>query len=258
MRFLHDVGNGTAALGAAQRGDDAEGALVVAALADLHVRGPPRHRVAAGRAGVGDVVRIGNDGAVALAPDDLRDARVGRGADEIVDLRHLLLQHVRVPLGQTAGDHQRLAPARLLVPGVIENGVDRFLLRIADEGAGIDQHHLRLARFLDQLVALLEQRSEHDFAVHPVLRAAEREQVQRGTSGEGRFLHERVPSGRGCFYNRSEAAVQSRARSAPAQSTQSSREDIRCGPRRDRAVSRGSSRTGCPPPARPACRGRAG
>jgi len=185
----HDVRDGPGALQPAQGRDDAERALVVAALGDLHVRRPARHRVAPRRAAVRDVVGIGDDGAVALALEDLRDARVGRGPDEVIDLGHLLLEHVRVALREASRHHQRLAATSFLQLGVLEDGVDRLLLGLPDEGAGVDQDHLRLSRLVHQLVSLVEQAAEHDFAVHPILRAAEREQVERRVCRKSGLLH---------------------------------------------------------------------
>src|SRR5207302_175479 len=82
---------------------------------------------------------------------------------------------------------------------MLENGIDRFLLGLSDECAGIDHHDLRLARVLHDFVPLLEERTEHDLAVHPVLRAAEREEVQSRIRGQRGFLHEQSFCKRGCF-----------------------------------------------------------
>src|SRR4029077_5067794 len=67
--------------------------------------------------------------------------------------------------------------ARFLVGGVLEDGVDGLLLGLGDEGAGVDQDDLRLLRLLPHPEALVEQAAEHDLAVHPVLGAAEGEQI---------------------------------------------------------------------------------
>src|SRR5207253_9390039 len=104
------------------------------------------------------------------------------------------LQHVRVALRQAARDHQRLAAAGLFELGVLEDGVDRFLLGLADEGAGIDEDDLRLARLLDERVPLVEQAAEHDLAVHPVLGAAEREEVEGLRHSAGIRSSKRVKS----------------------------------------------------------------
>ena len=118
-----DVGDRPGSLQAAEGGDDAEGALVVAAFADLHVSRPARHRIAPRSPAVGDVVRIRNHGPVALSPQDLRDARIGGGPDEVIDLRHLLLENVCVALRETTGNHQRLA-----APGFRVSRGDKILL----------------------------------------------------------------------------------------------------------------------------------
>src|SRR6202022_1160963 len=91
------------------------------------------------------------------------------------------------------GHHQRLAASRLLELGVLEDSVDRLLLVFRDESAGVDQHHLGLLRLLDDAVAALEERAQHHLGVHPVLRAAEREQVESRVVGQAgcaqRFGH---------------------------------------------------------------------
>ena len=175
LRFDHDVVDRPAPLQPAQRRDDAEGALVVAALGDLHVGRPARHRVAARRFGVRDVVGVGYDRPIAFALENLGNARISAGADEVIDLRHLLLEDIGVALREAAGDNQRFAAAGFFELGVLEDGVDRFLLGLTDEGAGVDQDDLGLFRLLDDRVAVVEQAAEHDLAVHPVLRAAERQ-----------------------------------------------------------------------------------
>ena len=63
---------------------------------------------------------------------------------------------------------------------MLEDGVDRLLLRLADEGAGVDEDHFRVLRLADQAVTLVEQAAEHHLAVYPVLRATERQQEKRG------------------------------------------------------------------------------
>jgi len=68
---------------------------------------------------------------------------------------------------------------------MLQDGVDRLLIRLADEGAGIDEDDLRALRLLDEAVARVEQAAEHHLAVDPVLGAAERQQVERWMGREG-------------------------------------------------------------------------
>jgi hypothetical protein len=63
------------------------------------------------------------------------------------------------------------------VLGQLENRVDRLLLGPVDEGAGVDDQHVRLRRVLGQLVAGALGEAEHDFRVDEVLRTAERDET---------------------------------------------------------------------------------
>ena len=137
-RFADDRLGRPAAIVAAQRRDDAEGALVVAAFGDLHVGVVPRRRQQPRRIGVVDVCGKGSgvrgpgsevdsvrrSSAAerhrsrarsslralrrANRVDDLRDFA---GAQHRVDLGNLRLQLVAIALGHAAGDDQTLAAA---------------------------------------------------------------------------------------------------------------------------------------------------
>ena len=63
--------------------------------------------------------------------------------------------------------------ARLLVLGHLEDGVDRLLLRLVDEGAGVDDEHVGVGGVAGQFVPLLLGEPEHHLGVDEVLRAAE-------------------------------------------------------------------------------------
>jgi len=56
----------------------------------------------------------------------------------------------------------------------LEDRLDRLLLGGADEAAGIDDDHLRLARIPHHLEAGLVAHAEHDLGIDAILGAAER------------------------------------------------------------------------------------
>ena len=67
----------------------------------------------------------------------------------------------------------RAAAAAFLVLGHLEDGVDRLLLRLVDEGAGVDHQHVGGRGIARQLMPRLLREPEHDLGVHKVLRTAE-------------------------------------------------------------------------------------
>ena len=95
------------------------------------------------------------------------------GAEDRVDLRNLRAQLVAIALRHAAGDDEALALAVLLELGHLEDGVDRFLLGLVDERAGVDDEHVGVGRVARQLVARLLGEPEHHLGVDEVLRAAE-------------------------------------------------------------------------------------
>jgi hypothetical protein len=59
------------------------------------------------------------------------------------------------------------------VLGHLEDGVDRLLLRLVDERAGVDDEDVGGGGVAGQLVAGALRQPEHHLGVHEVLRAAE-------------------------------------------------------------------------------------
>ena len=112
-----------------------------------------------------------------VAVDRVDDVRHFSGAEDGVDLGNFPFQLFSIPFGQTAGHDQPAARAALLMLRHLEDGVDRLLLRLVDEGAGVDHDHLGVRRVGGQLVAVALSQTEHHFGVHQILRAAERYQT---------------------------------------------------------------------------------
>ncbi len=179
LGFAHDRVGRPAPVVPAQRRDDAEGALVVAALGHLDVRIVPRcgeHARAVG------VVQIRWEARDQLQRDDASGAAALDGADDFrhvagsehgVDLRDLRLQLVAIPLAQAPRHHQAPAGAGLLQLRQLEDRIDRLLLGRIDERARIDDEHLRLGGIGRQHVARLLRQAHHDLGVDEVLGAAE-------------------------------------------------------------------------------------
>jgi len=84
-----------------------------------------------------------------------------------------LAEFVPIAFRQAAGDHEPLTLARFLQFGHLENRVDRFLFRLVDERAGVDDQHVRVRRVAGELMAGLLGEPEHHLRIDEVLRAAE-------------------------------------------------------------------------------------
>src|SRR5581483_11390486 len=99
------------------------------------------------------------------------------GADDAVELRNLAVERLAKPLGEAAGrDHplSRSAPVQ-----IIEEAVDRFLLRRPDEGAGVDDDHIGQRRRLHREIAGAPQALGHAFSLDGVLGAPEVFDIER-------------------------------------------------------------------------------
>ncbi len=182
---------------ASNLGDRAEGADVIAALAQAQVRGvrrgeqgsaqvcvptflAPTHQATVGQ----QVVRAGHG---ALVPqhgvDDGRHARVIREPQERVDLGDLFRQLLLVQLHQAAGDHHAPHVALLLHGDILKHRVDALFPSRVDEATGVDDDHVRIFGLGDQANASPVEVTHHDLAVHQVLGAAQGDQAH----GAGRF-----------------------------------------------------------------------
>ena len=71
------------------------------------------------------------------------------------------MELLAISLRQTARDHEPAARARLLVLGQLQNRVDRFLLRLVDERAGVDDEDICVRGVGRELVAGLLGQPEH-------------------------------------------------------------------------------------------------
>src|SRR5262245_51944246 len=180
IHLRNDVAQWPAPMLAAKLRDRAEGAAHVAAFGDLHVRvrNFPREQPRRGR-----VVQITRRGGrrpvftVRRLAHEIDDALEPRGAEDRIDLGHLLQDLAAVALRQAAGDDQRAAAAAPLQLGELEDGVDRLLARAVDEGARVHDHAFGVLGALYERMAGGGEAAEHQLGVDLVLGTTERGQV---------------------------------------------------------------------------------
>ena len=104
-----------------------------------------------------------------VARDSARDFHHLVCAENGVDLGQVCFDFLRVPLREATGYDQALAGTRLLEPGSLEDGIDRFPLGVLDEAAGVDDDDLGFRPVRGQDMAFLLQKTCHDLAVDKVL-----------------------------------------------------------------------------------------
>ncbi len=88
-----------------------------------------------------------------------------------------LLNLVAEALDQASGNDEFLGLAAGFVRGHFEDGVDRFLLRAFDEGAGIDDDDVGVFGAAGEFGSGAREQAHHDFAVDEVLGAAEADEA---------------------------------------------------------------------------------
>jgi hypothetical protein len=164
LGFRQHPADGPAGQPAPHRRDDAERALVVAALGDLQVRvvaggqldALGRHQVDEGVVGRGDVlVHRAHDLLVGLGTGDTQHVRV-------------FLQDALGPGAQAAGD-QHLAVSRHR----LADGLEGLVHGLVDEATGVHDHQVGILVGLDRLVALRAQARQEALGVHERLGAAQ-------------------------------------------------------------------------------------
>ena len=160
-----------------QGGDHAVGAAVGAPLRNLQVCRIGRRRLHAGEVGIEHEIGIPHIaellGSVPLFRQDFGDPGIFAGTDEDVHLGEFRPQFLLVALGKAPGNDQERAPGVVLPVGKVEDGVDALLLRLLDEGAGVDDDDIRFLLVGGDLVLFRRQAAEHHLGVHQVLRAAQ-------------------------------------------------------------------------------------
>ena len=167
----------TAAILAAQLGDDAVCAGVRAALGNLKVCRVTRGQALTVAFQIGAVHRAEIRPLFTAAGrlDRLYNVLITARAADDVNLGQIALDLLAVALCQAAGDDQTLHFA-LLALGGLQNGLDRLGLGRLDKTAGVDNAHLSLVHIVYNLAACLTQSGEHVLGVNQILGTAERDQ----------------------------------------------------------------------------------
>ncbi len=121
--------------------------------------------------------------------DDVSNLRDLINAHERIHFGHEFGQFVAKSLRQTAGNDDGLAALVCIAQfDGFKDGVHAFLLRGVNEGAGVDDDGIGLRGVVGDLDAVFQQRAEHDFGVHQIFGAAERNETDAQRLGTGIFL----------------------------------------------------------------------
>ena len=174
--MLHRAG----AVFAAQLGDDAEGAPVVAALRDAQEgvvtwRGEHAAELVARRV---DVVEAADGAARHDGLDRVHNVLVAAGAENAVHLRKFLCHLTLIALRHAAGDQNFLELAGLFQLRHGENVLDGLLIRAREEAAGVDHRSVAALGQRAKLHAGIAAQGHHLLAVDHIFRAAERNKVK--------------------------------------------------------------------------------
>ena len=115
--------------------------------------------------GVDALARIG-------ALEGGKELRTVRNAQKDVPFRQRGIEFIDELFGKTPCDDD-LFQLSAAVGIALENGFDRLLPRIIQEGAGVDDEHLRLLNIVRDGTAVAADLAQQPFAVHAVLVTAE-------------------------------------------------------------------------------------
>ena len=98
---------------------------------------------------------------------------------ELVHLRNFLFELLQVAFREASHHEHLLEPAAFLQFAKVQDHVDAFLLRVADEAAGVDDGDVAVGSFgiVEHLVALFFKQVEQVFRIHQVLGAPHRDNV---------------------------------------------------------------------------------
>ena len=139
------------------------------------------HRRWVPRFGGGEIVRA----ALGLEPvaaaldgfaNDLGHLRQLINAHEAVHLGEQFQQVLAKSLGQATGhDHTLGLPVVVSQRRGLEDGIHAFLLGGFDERAGVDDDRIGLAGIVGDFDAVAQEGAEHDFGVHQILGATQRD-----------------------------------------------------------------------------------
>ena len=179
--FGHNAFDAPAALATPQFRDDAEGAGVVAALADLEVGGGFGRGEQAWAVLIVEVVRIllGHEDLVPGA-DNFSDLLDVPGAQASINFGDVGQEFIAITLHQATRHDELLAGAGFLHGGGFKDGLNAFLLRGVNESAGVHHQDVGLLQLIRDGVALEPQVPQHDLAIHEVLGTAQGHEAHGG------------------------------------------------------------------------------
>src|SRR5262249_17532864 len=150
--------NGTTAMRPPELGDYTEGAFMIAALRDLEkssIRGSSSESRSSVIVEVVWKTDILPTVGIRLLPlKNLGDLRNLTGPDEKVHLGQFLGQFLRISLREATSDDELLDLSFLFEPRGLNDGVDGLSFSGLDEAAGINQHNIRIFRFVHYVVVV--------------------------------------------------------------------------------------------------------
>ena len=174
LGLFHNALHGTAAVAAADEGNGAVGAAVVAALRDFQIG-----KVAGGRqftvAAQGHFLLFGEH-LLNLAFHDFADNvgnfAVGADAHHSVHLGNLLADFLLIALGKTSGDHDFFDAALFFQGYQLEDFLDGFGFCTLNKAAGVDNGHIGQRCVVAELIACVFQGSHEHFPVYLIFGTA--------------------------------------------------------------------------------------
>ncbi len=167
---------------AAQIGDDAEGAAVIAAFADLQIAVVARCEL---QPAFGDQI------------NEWPLSRRRRLVDRVDNLFILMRAGDREDVGETRPNDLRLVAHAAgdddaaILRHRLADRLQAFLLRAVEEAAGVDEHYIGARIVGRQAIAVGAQFGQNPFAVDECLRTAERNHADFRLGGEGLDCHDR-------------------------------------------------------------------
>jgi hypothetical protein len=111
------------------------------------------------------------------------------GADDGVDFRDVSPDLVAIALDEAPGDDEFFGAAGGFEASHFEDGVDGFLFRGVNEGAGVDDEDFGVFRAGCEACAGAVEEAHHDLGVDEVFGAAERDEADRWGRFFLRFAH---------------------------------------------------------------------
>lgn len=100
---------------------------------------------------------------------DLGDLFPAEHADDLINLRDLLQEHLALAFGQATRDDHPFEPTLSLAVEHLADHAERLLAGRVDETAGVDDHQVGRVRVGNQSISVLGQQAEHPLGVDQVL-----------------------------------------------------------------------------------------